>query len=42
MTIDIQALIAQRPHLKDPLELYARWQRFHQEAATLLPQLLGS
>jgi FdhE protein len=38
MTIDIQALIAQRPHLKDPLELYARWQRFHQEAATLLPQ----
>ena len=38
MTIDIQALLAQRPHLKDPLELYARWQRFHQEAATLLPQ----
>jgi len=39
MTIDIQALIAQRPHLRDPLELYARWQRFHQEAAALLPQL---
>ena len=38
MTIDIQALIAQRPHLKDPLELYARWQRFHREAAELLPK----
>jgi FdhE protein len=33
MTIDIQTLIEQRPHLKDPLELYARWQRFQQEAA---------
>lgn len=32
MTIDIQALIEQRPHLKDPLEFYARWQRFQQEA----------
>lgn len=38
MTIDIQALIAQRPHLKDPLELYARWQRFHRETAELLPE----
>jgi FdhE protein len=36
MTIDIQALIKQRPHLKDPLELYARWQRFHHEASKLL------
>jgi len=39
MTIDIQALIEQRPHLKDPLELYARWQRFQQEATELLPKL---
>lgn len=38
MTIDIQALIAQRPHLKDPLELYGKWQRFHHEAAELLPK----
>ncbi len=38
MTIDIQALIEQRPHLKDPLELYAKWQRFHHEAAELLPK----
>lgn len=38
MTIDIQALIAQRPHLKGPLELYAKWQRFHQEASELLPK----
>ena len=39
MTIDIKALIEQRPHLRDPLELYARWQRFHQEAAELLPKV---
>lgn len=39
MTIDIQALIEQRPHLKDPLELYGKWQRFHQEAAELLPKV---
>ncbi len=38
MTIDVQALIEQRPHLKDPLELYARWQGFHHEAAGLLPK----
>jgi FdhE protein len=37
MTIDIAALIAQRPHLKDPLELYARWQEFQRQAAPLLP-----
>jgi len=36
MTIDIQDLIKQRPHLKNPLELYGQWQRFHQEAAKLL------
>lgn len=38
MTIDIQALIEKRPHLKDPLELYAKWQRFYHEAGKLLPQ----
>lgn len=38
MTIDIEALITQRPHLTDPLELYAKWQRFHHEAAALLPK----
>jgi FdhE protein len=37
MTIDIPTLIEQRPHLKDPIELYARWQQFQQELATLLP-----
>ncbi len=39
MTIDIQILIEKRPHLKDPLELYARWQRFHLEATELLPKM---
>lgn len=38
MTIDIQALIEQRPHLKDPLEFYAKCQRFHHESAQLLRQ----
>ncbi|MDK9708910.1 MAG: formate dehydrogenase accessory protein FdhE [Desulforhopalus sp.] len=38
MTIDIQAVIEKRPHLKEPLELYARWQRFHSEASALLPE----
>ncbi|MBE0584719.1 MAG: formate dehydrogenase accessory protein FdhE, partial [Desulfofustis sp.] len=37
MTIDIQTLIKQRPHLKDPIELYARWQHFQQETGLLLP-----
>ncbi len=36
MTIDIQALITQRPHLKEPLEIYAKWQRFHREVGELL------
>jgi FdhE protein len=37
MTIDnIPALIEQRPHLKDPLELYGKWQRFHREVTELL------
>lgn len=38
MTIDIQELIEKRPHLKDPLELYAKWQGFHQQAMELLPK----
>lgn len=38
MTIDIKTLIEQRPHLKDPLELYAKCLRFQQEAAALLPK----
>ncbi len=38
MTIDIPTLIEQRPHLKDPLEFYARWQQFQQEVAVLLPE----
>ncbi len=36
MTIDIPTMIEQRPHLKDPIEFYARWQRFQQEVAALL------
>lgn len=39
MTIDIQTLIEKRPHLKDPLELYARWQRFHLKANELIPKV---
>lgn len=38
MTIDIQGLIEQRPHLKDPLELYAGWQRFQHQITELLPR----
>ncbi len=39
MTIDIQSLIEERPHLKDPLLLYTKWQRFHHEATELLPKV---
>ncbi len=39
MTIDIQALIEKRPHLKDPLELYAKGLRFYHEATELLPKV---
>jgi FdhE protein len=39
MTIDIQTLIEQRPHLKEPFELYAKWQRFQEQAADLLPRV---
>lgn len=42
MTVTLQALIAQKPHLKDPLDLYAKWQRFHHEVAELLPKERGS
>jgi len=38
MSTDIQALIDNRPHLKAPLEFYARWQRFCREVADLLPK----
>lgn len=38
MSIDIQTLIAQKPHLKDPLELYDRWLRFREAASSLLPK----
>ena len=38
MTIDIQPLIAERPHLKDPFEFYAKCQRFLGQAAALLPK----
>ena len=38
MTIDIHDLIEQRPHLKDPLQLYEKWQRFHQEVTQYLPK----
>ncbi|MFH1216649.1 MAG: formate dehydrogenase accessory protein FdhE [Pseudomonadota bacterium] len=38
MTIDIQTLIEQLPHLKDPLEFYDRWQRFQRAAEGILPK----
>lgn len=38
MTIDIQALIEQRPHLKDPLGLFAKCVQFQEEAVKLLPR----
>ncbi len=38
MSTDIQALIDKRPHLREPLEFYARWQRFSREATDLLPK----
>lgn len=39
MTIDIQTLIGQRPHLKDPLELYDKCRRFHQQITQLLSEI---
>ncbi len=38
MTLDIQTLIEQRPHLQNPLELYGKWQDFHRQVMALLPQ----
>lgn len=38
MPINIQPHIEQRPHLKDPLEFYAKWQHFHGKAVSLLPK----
>lgn len=37
MTAEIDNLIETRPHLREPLEFYARWQQFHEEAALHLP-----
>ncbi len=38
MTIDIQALIDERPHLKNPLEVYGKWLDFHRQVGALLPK----
>ena len=38
MTIDLQTMLDERPHLQDPLALYAKWQRFLQEANKILPK----
>ncbi len=38
MSLEIQELIDRKPHLKDPLELYAKWQQFNGELAELLPK----
>lgn len=37
MNTDIRTLIEKRPHLKDPLEFYARWQRFYRQTTQLNP-----
>lgn len=42
MTNDIETLIDQRPHLKDPFALYGRWQRFEREVGQLLPKQHGA
>lgn len=39
MSVTIQTLIEKHPHLKDPFELYARWQRFHSEVIPLMPNV---
>lgn len=39
MTLDNQSLIEKRPHLKEPLQLYANWQLFQLEVAELLPKV---
>lgn len=36
MTIDTAALVDQRPHLKEPILLYAKWQEFSRRVADLL------
>lgn len=41
MTSDIQPLIAERPHLEEPLTFYAKWQRFHAQATELLAKKGG-
>ena len=36
MTIDVQILIERYPHLEDPLQFYARWQRFQKVVSDTL------
>ncbi len=38
MTSTIQPFIEQRPHLKEPLEFYGKWQQFHEKVMGILPQ----
>lgn len=38
MSINIEKLIEERPHLKDPFEFYAKWQRFRHEADEIMPK----
>lgn len=38
MITDTAELIAQRPHLKEPLALYAKWQGFQRRTAALMPR----
>jgi FdhE protein len=37
MASNIQKLIEQRPHLKDPFEFYAKWQHFQHEIDGIMP-----
>ncbi len=38
MTITTKDLIEKRPYLQNPLELYAKWQRFQDQLSPLLPK----
>ncbi|HBI14745.1 MAG TPA: hypothetical protein DDY20_04420 [Desulfobulbaceae bacterium] len=38
MSVEIEKLIEQWPHLKEPFEFYARWQQFQREADAILPK----
>lgn len=35
---NLQSMIEKHPHLRDPLELYAKWERFHREVDGILPK----